>query len=447
MKKDAKKIKEHPFVMTAAEFKKYIRKNTEKTHAKKTKTPKDKDGLLNKMIKEGSVPDLVTCATFATMSGTMAVLSFKAADPGSFKTAESAVFNGVRGFVGPCPNENNGWVDAVVYGTTASENNPRYGGGHLFKDLVAGKTIEIVLQVQTEKNKKNETIVLKKNIDDMKTAKMITTRSCFKNYTAFVNTKPYPTETIFSVLPMKGNMEEASSSGTGELNPLENDPDMKHHTPGTKVLLNGAVGYILGKGTRSDDKPNLSIAAEMRDMDPYFMGGFVTSKGVECLTCVATAVPITDFETLKNLSVLDEDIKLPVACVSDRVTFGSATYADVWRNTGRTVRKNELKCVRCRLCKAESLCPVCAIREGKITKDCVSCLTCTFACENKAYLLYSGNRKMSGGKLRVEFCKPQDKTKELKKYEEIEITLRQSDRNRAEKASLLLKTMIEEGNF
>ena len=97
---------------------------------------------------------------------------------------------------------------------------------------------------------------------------------------AFVNPSQEEITTIFAVLPMKGNLQEATFSGCGEINPLENDPELRYHTPGTAALVNGAPGVILGTGTRtSAAKPNLSLAADMHQMDPNLMGGFIGCNG------------------------------------------------------------------------------------------------------------------------------------------------------------------------
>ena len=80
--------------------------------------------------------DVVTTATRAVMSGTYAILSFPVAEPGSFQRARNVWLNGISAQVGPCPNENLGLLDLIVFGTACSRDRPDYGGGHLFRDLV-----------------------------------------------------------------------------------------------------------------------------------------------------------------------------------------------------------------------------------------------------------------------------------------------------------------------
>lgn len=387
-------------VLTAAELKKRLR-------AGDPLTPAD--------------VDVVTCGTFGVMSGTAAILAFQAGNPGSFTHATAMTLNGVPAYIGPCPNESNGHVDAIVYGTAAS-GRPGYGGGHLFADLVAGESVEAVITTDAG------TLVKTVTLAEMSAAKLIVTRGAFKNYMAFVNPSAAPVPTIFSVRPMRGRMNEATFSGCGEINPLENDPTLRFHTTGTATLVNGAPGVILGTGTRSSAaKPNLSLAADMQAMHPDLMGGFRMSVGCECLTSIATAIPVTDDAALAALSVTDEAISLPVSYVTNRNVFTAATYADAWSGD-RRVRANPANCTTSGCTACRDLCPRDAIRPDlTITRSCMGCLTCVSACPDGVYSAKTGVLHTNVG--------------------DIPITLRQSDRSRGERAALLLCDMIRSGSW
>ncbi len=367
--------------------------------------------------------DAVTCGTFGVMSGTMAVFSFQAAEAGVFEKAVSVTMNGVPATVGPCPNENNGFIDLIVLGTSVSQENPKYGGGHLFKDLVSRRKIKA--EIQTSSGSFTKEL----EIDEMNTARLIVTRGAFKNYSAFINAAFSPVSTIFSVLPLQGNCAEITVSGCGEINPVQNDPSLKYHSPGTRVLVNGAEGILLGTGTRSTgEKPNLSAAADMFDMDPDLMGGFATSKGAECLTSFATVVPVRDEETFAALQVTDAGISLPVTDVSSRRPVSDAVYADVWQGTDTEITVRKENCSSCGECAASLLCPVGALANPlMISENCVSCLTCTVSCKNGVYSANGGTVLIDG--------------------RSVPIRLRQSDRRRGEKAALLLKSKIESGEW
>lgn len=134
------------------------------------------------MVRDGRRPaledvDVVTCGTMGVMSGTMAVLSIPVADPGTFKRADSIAINGVPGTVGPCPNESLGLVDCVVYGT--ARRDARYGGGHMFRDLVAGETVTV------EAGSGSRTFESRVTLEEAPFARMILTRGAFRNYTGF----------------------------------------------------------------------------------------------------------------------------------------------------------------------------------------------------------------------------------------------------------------------
>ncbi|MBN2734406.1 MAG: methanogenesis marker 16 metalloprotein [Methanomicrobiaceae archaeon] len=379
------------------------------------------------MIREGNTPspedvDVVTCGTCGVMSGTFAVMTVPVTKPGVFRRAEKVTLNGVPCFPGPCPNEGLGTADIVLFATSHASKS--YGGGHLLRDIVEGKDIEVVCESEG-KTYENQIYG-----EDLESARMITSRSAFKNYSAFVNGTNSPFETIFSVLPLQGNMSEATVSGCGEINPIQNDPERRYLIQGAKILLNGAQGRIIGEGTRSTkDKPNISAHADMENMMPEFMGGFLTSKGPECITSVAAAIPVLDEKTINHLSVLDENIPVPVVDITDRSVKGYSDYGHIWQNTDRSLMANPLNCMFCGECPAGLACPAKAIMPGGgvILSRCVSCGTCTYTCPGEVYSMNMGALEYEGNSVPVK--------------------LRQSDRSRACEITEVLKNMIEKGEF
>lgn len=366
--------------------------------------------------------DVVTCGTFGVMSGTMAVLTVPVADAGSFKRADSITLNGVPGNVGPCPNESLGLVDCVVYGT--AHRDMSYGGGHLFRDMVAGEAIEI------EVSSEGRTFRTEKTLSEIPFARMILTRGAFKNYTCFVNGSDAEYETIFSgPAPLGGGCSEASVSGCGEINPLQNDPGMRYLRAGSAALLNGAPGMILGCGTRSTpQKPNLSIEADMHLMGPGLMGGFRTSAGPECLTSVGVAIPMVSDEAVANASVLDEYTPMPIADVRDRIPVSTGTYASVWRGTDIRVRADPGRCLGCTECAADAMCPVDAEPSG-FSDDgrCMSCGLCVRTCPGGVFEAELGTVRFGDA--------------------DVPVTTRQSSRDKAETICKLLKSAVEEGRW
>ena len=110
-------------IMTAMEFKKEVR-----------------NGYKFKV----SDVDVVTTGTRAIMSGTSAMLVVPVAEKGDFERAEKMWLNGVPCWPGSSPVEGSGLVDTVIYGTEESiDHEGRYGGGHLLRDIVERREIDV----------------------------------------------------------------------------------------------------------------------------------------------------------------------------------------------------------------------------------------------------------------------------------------------------------------
>ncbi|MDV2480988.1 methanogenesis marker 16 metalloprotein [Methanoculleus sp. Wushi-C6] len=388
-------------VYTAAEFKRLIREGAEVTAAE---------------------VDVVTTGTCGVMSGTAAILSVPVAAPGTFERAERAWLNGVPCMPGPCPNERLGLLDVIVSGTAHA--GAGYGGGHLFRDIVEGREIEVVVEAA------DRSVEARVTLDDFAYARLFTTRSAFRNYTAYLNTQPTRVKTIFSVTGLEGPCREASVSGCGEINPLQNDPARLAIRDGTPVLLNGSAGIVTGEGTRSSpERPNITAIADMAGMQPRYMGGFATSAGPECITSLGVAIPVLDDRQVAALRVLDEEILLPVADINTRTVLGEATYADVWQRADREVAYNPEWCEECSTCAAAAVCPTGAFaRETGLDRDrCLACTACVAACQNDAFEAGEGSLRVRGRK--------------------VPITLRQSGRTLAEDLCRDLKERILDSRF
>lgn len=351
---------------------------------------------LKSMIKNSEKPsfddvDVVTTGTCGIMSGTAAILHIPVAEGGSFKKAKEIFLNGVEGHVGPCPNEWLSSVDLIIYGTQHSKINPDYGGGFLFKDIIKGNEINVeVISTEGDKFTKNVTI------DDMETAEMIGTRNAFKNYNSFTNPDNDENITsIFSQPPMKGNLKEYTFSGCGDINPLQNDPNQEVIKKGTKVLLNGAEGIILGNGTRSNpEKPNLMLAADMKQMNETYLGGFKTSEGPEVFDSVAIPIPILNEKILENTFLLNKDIPLPISHIKGRhLPIAKIDYGQVWTEFADERPKfNKSGCLNCEKCNVEFYCPTNAYKNKEINeKNCFGCGVCQNVCLGKAFDMNLGS--------------------------------------------------------
>ena len=378
--------------------------------------------------------DVVTTATRAVMSGTYAVLSFPIAGPGSFLKAKNVWLNGVPAQVGPCPNENLGVVDLIVFGTARSLDLPDYGGGHLFRDLVEGRAVQV--EVKTEGGRD---ILAEVGLEDMPHARIYGSRHAFKNYSAFVNPGSWPVNTIFHARGFEPHCQGATFSGCGQINPLKNDPLLETIGIGTRILLNNAEGYILGTGTRSSQKrPNLSTFADMHQMSAEYMGGFVTSAGPECICSLAVPIPVTSPTILEEIVRRDRDIPLPVNDINTRKAIGQASYGDVWEDVDLEVEFDPENCRGCRRCLVEKACPMKAVRreEGASARRdeslCFHCGLCVSECPNGAFRCRLGALRLETGKGKIQT---------------VPVVLRQSDKLRALRLAEELKRRILDGSF
>ena len=371
--------------------------------------------------------DIITTATCGIMSGTMGIFHIPVAEPKSFRKAEKVYLNGVEGYVGPCPNEFLGNVDITIYGTNYTGN---YGGGFLFKDLISKK--DIVVEVISNGKTYNKTIT----IDDIPTAKMIGTRNAFKNYVALTNIgdREESIKTIFHRRRLKKG--EASFSGCGEINPLQNMKlssnikDAEKELLGKKILYNGAEGIILGYGTRhTAEKPNIMVSADIKEMNAHYVGGFITSGGVEIYNTIAIPIEMNK-ENKEYLKTLDEEIPLNLTDIVGRTLIDTGTYSEVWKDCELRPNVNVERCRMCDVCIAQRLCPTNAIKPIKHlgnrklpNEDCFGCGVCVEGCP---YGIFSMKRNSICG---------------------APITCRQSDRERALKLARDLKRRIEKGEF
>ncbi len=368
--------------------------------------------------------DVITTATRAVMSGTYAVLSFPAACPGAFIRARSARLNGVLANVGPCPNERLGVLDLVVFGT--GHRDARYGGGHLFRDLVEGKGVTVEIETSDGRILKDETSLAR-----MQSARLFGSRHCFKNYSAFVNPGCQDVRTIFHAVGFPPNLAAATFSGCGRYSPLQCDPLLEGIGAGSRILMNGATGMVIGPGTRSSkQRPNLSGFADMAGMDPQLMGGFITSAGPECICSWAVAIPVVSPSILQAALTPDRDIHMPVMDVVERRPLGEADYGQVWDDVDLAVRFSPQACRGCQACQAEESCPTQAIgRDKGIRIDrslCFNCGLCSTICPD-VFAARLGSIGLAG--------------------RQVPVAMRQSDRARAQKMAADLKRRILDGSF
>ena len=182
--------------------------------------------------------DVVTTGTFSPMCSSGAFLNFGHPKP---KIKMHRVWlNDV-----PC-HAGLAAVDVYIGATELAESDPlnsvypgefRYGGGHVIEDLIAGRDVKLVATgygTDCYPRKEIEFTVTK---DDLNQAVLCNPRNASQRYYAATNSRD---ETIFTymgtLLPNFGNV---TFSGSGVLNPLNNDPNYETIGPGTRIFLGG----------------------------------------------------------------------------------------------------------------------------------------------------------------------------------------------------------------
>jgi len=325
--------------------------------------------------------DVITTATKGLMSGIMGVFSFRLSPPKKLRKFTEISINGIPAFPGPCPNEYLGIADLIVYGTAQSQTREQYCGGSLFRELVEGKPVEIL--AKSSEGEKVEKVL---TLTDMQYAKLMGTRQAIKNYNAMLNCESYPVDTIFSCLPFKPNKSELTFSGCGALNPFQNDPEFQSIGVGTPLLVNGAIGYLMGPGTRNYvEKPNMMTIAPMIQMSPEYMGAFKTSYGLEPICSIAVPIPILSERVFNNIVKSDKEVILKILSLVGREKVGEITYGDVWENNF-VMKFNPEACKKGYECKVIDKCPTDAfiIKDGLIVaidrSRCFNCGTCARLC-------------------------------------------------------------------
>lgn len=377
--------------------------------------------------------DVVTTATKGIMSGTSCIMALRIDEPRKHLKFKSLSMNDIPCYVGPCPNEYLGLVDLILYATDVSVSDPNYGAGHLLRDLVEKKTIHVKAH-SVEGSEVEKDITL----DDIYFAEMVGIRHGFKNYNAFLNPNDFTVnKSIFTVVPMVPGEKEISFCGCGVVNPLENDPNFDVLGIGTPILVNGAIGYIIGTGTRSSkSRPNLMTKAPLFEMNPKYMGGFITSNGPEVICSIAAAIPILNEKIFNNLKMLDSNVPLNVCDIVGRQVLEIQDYGQVWKENNFIVnvipfykRKICSKCEHNHKCPVEKMCPTHAftLDKGIDESKCFNCGTCIRLCTQKAFIGDLGELNYKG--------------------KQVPVKLRQSDRNGAIQLMDELKDMILKQKF
>ncbi|MBW9220831.1 CBS domain-containing protein [Methanothermococcus sp. SCGC AD-155-M21] len=279
--------------------------------------------------------DVVTTGTFGAMCSSGVFLNFGHADP-PIKMMKTYL-NGVEAYSGLAA------VDAYLGAAQPNYDvdiDIDYGGAHVIEDLVAGKEIQLVAEGYTTDcypRKRASTTI---TIEDLNQAILLNPRNCYQTYGAATNSRDEKIYTYMgALLPEYSNI---NYSGAGQLNPLQNDYNIKNKSYntlgiGTKIFLGGGIGYIIGEGTQHNPEGafgTLMVKGDLKTMDRNFLRGATIPKyGSTLFIGIGVPIPILNEDIAKACSIRDEEIMVPIVDYGvprrDRPIVSKTNYKDL----------------------------------------------------------------------------------------------------------------------
>jgi len=228
-------------------------------------------------------------------------------------------------------------VDAYIGAAQLSEDRGlEYGGGHVIEDLVAGRDIDLRAEAygtDCYPRKKAETTF---TLGDVNQAILFNPRNAYQRYNAATNSSDTALRTYMGTL--LADRRNVNFAGTGEINPLSNDPEYRTIGFGTRIFLGGAQGYVAGEGTQHNPKTgfgNLSVKGNLKKMsDNYLKGGTVPGYGTSLFVGIGIPIPILDEDMAKRTAVRNRDIHVRILDYGvqrrDRPAIKEVTYEELF---------------------------------------------------------------------------------------------------------------------
>ena len=271
--------------------------------------------------------DVVTTGTFGAMCSSGVFLNFGHADPPI--KMQRVWLNDVEAYTGIAA------VDAYLGATRLSERNPEYGGAHVIEELISGRGVEVRAIAHGTDCYPRRSIETEITLADLNQAVMVNPRNAYQRYSAATNSTDRTLYTYMgTLLPNYGN---ATFCGAGELSPLCNDPDYEVLGVGTRILVGGAKGYIIGEGTQHEPlkkKGTLMVLGNLKKMRKEFLRAAVFYKyGVTLYVGISVPIPVLNEEIAKRTGVSDAEIVTEVVDYGvprrDRPVVRMATYEEL----------------------------------------------------------------------------------------------------------------------
>ncbi len=279
--------------------------------------------------------DIVTTATFGPMCSSGAFLNFGHSQPPIRIT--KATLNGVSAYSGIAA------VDAYIGATEQSEQNYKYGGAHVIKDLVEGKSVQLIGKSKGSDCYPNKFVKRNVILKDLNEAYMFNPRNAYQNYSSAINTS---NEDIYTYMGrLKADMGNVNYSTTGQMSPLMKDPQLKTIGIGTRIYLAGSQGYVSWQGTQFDSnkelndckipkKPAATIATigDLKNMrSKYLKPIYMKNYGISLFVGIAIPIPILDKELFLQTIVKDSEINTEIVDYSSnpKKVIKEVTYEEL----------------------------------------------------------------------------------------------------------------------
>jgi uncharacterized protein (DUF39 family) len=305
-------------VMTAQEFKEYVKSNGVKKAAKDV--------------------DIVTTGTFGAMCSSGAYFNFGHSDPPI--KMQKVWMDGIPAYAGLAA------VDAYLGATELDEtNNMMHGGAHVIEDLVRGKAVRLkatAYGTDCYPKKEIDTYVSLKTVNQ---AVLLNARNCYQNYAVATNSGSRTLYTYMGkLLPEYGN---ATYSSAGELSPLMNDPYYRSIGIGTRIFLGGAQGFVIWEGTQFNPgvprtpagvpkraAGSIAVIGDLKQMSSEFLRGLTfTRYGTSLGLGIGIPIPILDEEMARACAITDDQIVTAMFDYSQptrsRTVLKEVTYAEL----------------------------------------------------------------------------------------------------------------------
>jgi len=272
--------------------------------------------------------DVVTTGTFGAMCSSGAIINVGHSDP------PIKIHKAWMNDVPVC--HPGAATDLYIGSTMMSETEPfEYGGGHVLEDLVRGKEVELRATAYGTDCYPRQRLETRLTKEDLNQFYLLNFRNCYQKYSCATNSR---NETIYTYMgKLLPRFRNATFSGSGELNPLMNDPDYETVGIGTRIFLGGTQGYVIGEGTQHNPASQLGtimVRGDCKRMSPDFIRGAAFTKyGTTLYVGIGIPIPILNEGIVRKVAIRDEEILTDVVDYGvprrKRPTLGRVSYEEL----------------------------------------------------------------------------------------------------------------------